>query len=531
MGEILQCHYQDPEAAALVVDPTFGPEADETSTPTRADFDDIDDYNGWIASPPEDRQGTPLDVDAKYERTVQVEFVDPSTPAALGTSELVGETGLKRITVTVASPDQSLSLVALRGSASSYDREPAVVGTFVRWVGVTLQLGGAGPVDGRRHERDESNRAWRRSVSGRRHRGRRGSVYVLMLALAMIVTVAGLGTLLRLRVDHRLLALEQDWHHGGLLAQSAVDQALCTMSSDRWWREVYKDNESDFIPEMPLGRGAIAWRLEDPVDGKLEDESFHPVRIHGLGRVGRSVRVYSVMTWPSGRAPRRAPHRGSRLRFADRRRCSRRPRGPGVEQRISHRSQPGPGARRRRGAVGHVSRATSPGASPCRRRPRSCPCPRSSTSTSPWRVEIKYGELSHAFGNDLRDALISPSSNPVKSDRTNPDGLYFIKVPNLTTLKIRDCRIEGTLLIELGSSSKLKVEEAVVWKSHRADFPALIVYTSDDLGTSVDITCAGELDEFSSGVNFNPDHTPYYGDFRLGHRRHAIPLRFAASST
>ena len=53
--------------------------------------------------------------------------------------------------------------------------------------------------------------------------------------------------------------------------------------------------------------------------------------------------------------------------------------------------------------------------------------------------------------------------------------------------------------------------ENVVWQPARSDFPALIVMERNDTGTTVDIDCSGVLDETASGVNFNPQHTPYFG--------------------
>ena len=54
MSEILTARYADPGEA-----PVLGPEASETDG-TRIGFDDVDDYHGWIASPPQDRDGTPI---------------------------------------------------------------------------------------------------------------------------------------------------------------------------------------------------------------------------------------------------------------------------------------------------------------------------------------------------------------------------------------------------------------------------------------------------------------------------------------
>jgi len=108
MAEILRQPYEDPNQL-----PVFGHEPGE-ATNTRADCDDVDDYDGYSGSPPQYRDGTPIPSTDGYERTATVGWVDPSN---LGTV-LVTETGIKRIRVTVSSSCLHLAtLWAIRTSA------------------------------------------------------------------------------------------------------------------------------------------------------------------------------------------------------------------------------------------------------------------------------------------------------------------------------------------------------------------------------------------------------------------------------
>jgi len=130
MSEILQNLYQDPN------NPVFGPETGEAGT-SRANFDDVDDYNGWTESPPQRSDGTPISGLAGWRRSVTVEYIDPNTMAA-GAQDL----GVKRITVVVADPrGRSVSVVSLRSSNGTYDQSPFSQTTCVRWIGVELQVG------------------------------------------------------------------------------------------------------------------------------------------------------------------------------------------------------------------------------------------------------------------------------------------------------------------------------------------------------------------------------------------------------
>jgi len=89
--EILNTDYEDAGGS-----PEFGRESGEFGG-DREDFDDVDDYDGWSASPPEDQDGNALPNSANWQREVTVQFVDPNNPATVSGSEQ----GLKRITVTV----------------------------------------------------------------------------------------------------------------------------------------------------------------------------------------------------------------------------------------------------------------------------------------------------------------------------------------------------------------------------------------------------------------------------------------------
>ncbi len=108
MAEIMQEAYEEPDDA-----PVFGPESPETAT-ARGSWDDVDDYNGWSASPPQFKDGTSMTELAGWTRTVSVSWV--------GTNDLdlaVGaETDAKLITVAVLHDGVQMGrLVALRTRA------------------------------------------------------------------------------------------------------------------------------------------------------------------------------------------------------------------------------------------------------------------------------------------------------------------------------------------------------------------------------------------------------------------------------
>lgn len=63
----------------------------------KTSYDDVDDFDGWSESPPQDTTGTPLAGFTGWSRSVQVRWVLASDPATTSNTE----TGVKCITVTV----------------------------------------------------------------------------------------------------------------------------------------------------------------------------------------------------------------------------------------------------------------------------------------------------------------------------------------------------------------------------------------------------------------------------------------------
>ena len=107
MAEILEQAYEEPS-----LDPgSFGTEADEAVTGDRSLYDDVDDYDKWSASPPQDKDGSLIPDRSSWRRSVTVVYVNPTdVTQALGASS-----GVKRMTVMVSFDNVLVTkLVALR---------------------------------------------------------------------------------------------------------------------------------------------------------------------------------------------------------------------------------------------------------------------------------------------------------------------------------------------------------------------------------------------------------------------------------
>ena len=153
MNEILQTAYIEPGGTAT---PTLGKETGE-NTGNRALFDDVDDYHGWTASPPQDRMGNVIAGCTGFQNTVSVTWADPTTLA----STAAVNTGLKKITVTTTKNGrQYASLVGYRSicyasmlpepNDPNSNHSPVAVATctdLTRKVGDTLTFVGSASSD------------------------------------------------------------------------------------------------------------------------------------------------------------------------------------------------------------------------------------------------------------------------------------------------------------------------------------------------------------------------------------------------
>jgi type II secretory pathway pseudopilin PulG len=140
MGEIQQQPYKDESLLAVL----FGPEAGElpppSLPPTRAGFDDVDDYHNYVDKPPQLKDGTALAGYESWKRKVKVSWVSPTT---LEDSAI--DTGLERIEVRVTDPkDRETVVYALRSMYTTPD-PPASGTTSLLWTGVELDAGGDTP--------------------------------------------------------------------------------------------------------------------------------------------------------------------------------------------------------------------------------------------------------------------------------------------------------------------------------------------------------------------------------------------------
>ena len=110
ISEIMQKEYRENSQTI-----SFGREVGELGG-SRINFDDVDDYDNWLASPPQQKDGTVLPNLDGWQRSVVVYYVHPDNLENT-TNE---NTGAKRITVTITRDGDTITrLFSVKTSSES----------------------------------------------------------------------------------------------------------------------------------------------------------------------------------------------------------------------------------------------------------------------------------------------------------------------------------------------------------------------------------------------------------------------------
>ena len=124
---------------------------------------------------------------------------------------------------------------------------------------------------------------------------RRGSVYMLVLAVGTVLSMIGISMVAVTRSGAKSLEQSQKWSEAQLLASSGVEHAIACINSDTSWRTTY----STQTVTKSQGNGTFAWHLVDESDGSLTDDPAEPFAIISTGTVGQAAytqRVHMAIT-------------------------------------------------------------------------------------------------------------------------------------------------------------------------------------------------------------------------------------------
>ncbi len=153
-----------------------------------------------------------------------------------------------------------------------------------------------------KHEDINSVKAMRRgSLARQPRRPRRGSVYVVVLGAAMIVTVLGFSAVQATRIERRTSAADEAAVKARFYAESAVDVVRYRLANNPTWRSTAVNNAWT-SPEI-VGEAKLRYKLTDELDADLANDAADPVRLTAMATVGNAVRMFSVELAPLNSGP------------------------------------------------------------------------------------------------------------------------------------------------------------------------------------------------------------------------------------
>lgn len=333
--------------------------------------------------------------------------------------------------------------------------------------------------------------------ASRRHPTRvnreRGSAYVLALCVILIACAVGMG-MAGLAVATRVVVLNADQMDAAFArADAGLEFALWYTALDEQWRGHITGPVS--VP-WAWSDGQVTVEFRDP-DGDLSDDPDDPVEIFSTAAFGDTRRTLEVQAEPVPmRILRTALH--SNLSMT-------------IEGTVTASAPVSSNA-------SIIVRGTLDGDAEAALAVVNLG---TITGTVTQGVPIKQMPDSNFVASHVADAtpisiysipakkieyvVLSPGNNPYGA--TNPEGIYLIQCHG-EKLEIKRCRIVGTLIID-SCKSDSEIKEDVLWEPANGDRPALIVWNSSRINIKLDRA----LNEADRGVNFNPAHTPYQGEW------------------
>src|SRR5689334_17654426 len=103
--------------------------------------------------------------------------------------------------------------------------------------------------------------------SPRRRRPRHGTVYLIVMGMAMLVGTVSLGALLAARAQVRNGSAATDFAAARLCARAGMEVALFKIRTDPTWRSDL--GNGTWFNKVQLGQGAYTVAASDPVTGDV----------------------------------------------------------------------------------------------------------------------------------------------------------------------------------------------------------------------------------------------------------------------
>lgn len=296
---------------------------------------------------------------------------------------------------------------------------------------------------------------------------RRGSVYLLVLAVATIVTVIGMSAIVASRLDVRASGRSLEAREAEILALAAVEQALTIIRDVPTWRDDFV-HDDPAPPEIPMGSGFVSiCMIDESGDENLGAGDDDPVRVHGIGRVGDAVRVHSVRLETGLSVPVLETAIHAEVAYVNHKYLT--AYGGPVSTNGTLTAYWTLTADIEAAAV--AGGGTITGSQDVPAPPKSMPPASVFDFYHNQATEIPF--VAQDFAPEISGVVLGATTNPFGG--INAHGVYHIAVPDGETLWIDAFRLDGTLLITAGAAASIHIDGDTHLDHYRSDYPVLIV--------------------------------------------------------
>lgn len=120
----------------------------------------------------------------------------------------------------------------------------------------------------------------------------RGSIYVLVLSMSLLVAVIGMGALFSARVQTRICRSDVDFATARLCARAGLEVAMFRIQQDPTWRTDL--GNGTWFSNVPLNQGTFTVSAVDPISGNITVPSTDPVVLTSTGTKGSATYIMQV---------------------------------------------------------------------------------------------------------------------------------------------------------------------------------------------------------------------------------------------
>lgn len=321
---------------------------------------------------------------------------------------------------------------------------------------------------------------------------RRGSIYLAVLGVSIIVTALGVGGILAARVRGAADAATADSLQARQNAETGVNLLANYMAGNAGWRS---RAPGVWMNAVALTRGTYSVQVTDPADGSLSNNPFDPILVRVTGAKGRARYVLEFNAKPGGNpisALGAALCANGTVKVSVGKTVN--ANGAGIVSNSLVRND---------GLIkGSAESLLILGSGSATKGNTILAAAKGMPDSG---VIAQYMAIATPItaSTTIDKKLLGPGVNTVGGG-TSVEGVYVMNVNG--DVKIQNTRIYGTLIVNCPGKT-VTLETDVLVQSARPDYPALIINGS----LVIKAKTSSPLSESAQNVNFNPAGMPYLG--------------------